>query len=320
VNLFDEIGFAVRMQVAAELAAAVQVSLGLKIQDFLDLAQQDPQMQGLPIDLLRVFLSEITISAGVYAKAALTAQAYAQLVITGTAIAQPAQQIQPGFNIVAGVGAGLKAGAGFRFFAAMEFDSVARFVARTVDLLVDSARDAAQAALAPASPQVSTLLIAARPVFKTTFRIAYEVGEYVALNAPAASSDGAQSVALRSTQVVLEEGQRFLLKCMTDAAFDALREAIRAWTGLLPQRWATAAAARNALANHLRQFPAEPFDGTPAATTYWSDLLDKVIDLAVALSSGNIEDRNMRSIAILWCAAQLALVANRAATPTRILM
>ena len=41
MNLFGEIGFAVRLQAIAELAAAVQVGLGLKIGDFLELAEQD---------------------------------------------------------------------------------------------------------------------------------------------------------------------------------------------------------------------------------------------------------------------------------------
>ena len=36
MNLFQEIGFAVRLQAIAELAAAVQVGLGLKIGDFLE--------------------------------------------------------------------------------------------------------------------------------------------------------------------------------------------------------------------------------------------------------------------------------------------
>src|SRR5437764_1369403 len=63
----------------------------------------------------------------------------AQVVVTGTAIAQPLLNIKPGFNIVAGIGAGLKAGAGFRVAAAMEFTDFSRFVARTVDVLVENA-------------------------------------------------------------------------------------------------------------------------------------------------------------------------------------
>src|SRR5436309_1874825 len=78
------LGAEVSGQAIAELAAAVQVGLQLKVGDFLEFAQNDPQAQGLPVELLRVFLSEVTIAAGVYAKAALTAQAYAQLVVTGT--------------------------------------------------------------------------------------------------------------------------------------------------------------------------------------------------------------------------------------------
>ena len=162
-------------------------------------------MRGLPIELLRVFLSEVNIKAGVYAKAALTAQAYAQLVVTGTAIAQPTKNIKPGFNIVAGAGVGLKAGAGFRVFAAMEIDDFSRFVARSVDVLVEKTCDELKDNLPSDSVVPRILLDAARPLFKTVLRTSYELGEYLALNAPAATASGAQEVALRCAQVALEE-------------------------------------------------------------------------------------------------------------------
>jgi hypothetical protein len=315
MNLFKEVGFAVRLQAIAELAAAVQVSLGLKFQDFLDLAQQDPQMRGLPIELLRVFLSEITVKGGLYAKAALTAQAYAQLVVTGTAIAQPALNIKPGFNIVAGVGAGLKAGAGFRVFAAMEFDDFSRFVARSVDVLVDNACSQAKAALPDADPAMHELLDAARPAFKIAFRTAYELGEYIAKNAPAANAAGSQNVAMRCTQVVLEEGQRFLLNALADAAFEALRVALRGWLALTPRaQWDAALPARRAFADHLRALPPEPFNANAANETWWNELITRLINVATAMLGSALDFSTLRAVAVLWSAVQLALVASRRVT------
>lgn len=314
MNLFQEIGFAVRLQAIAELAAAVQVSLGLKIGDFLALAERDPQMRGLPIDLLRVFLSEVNIKAGVYAKAALTAQAYAQLVITGTAVAQPTKNIRPGFNIVAGAGVGLKAGAGFRVFAAMEINDFSRFVARSVDVLVEKACDEIKTSLPSQEAEARVLLDAARPLFKTVLRTSYELGEYLALNAPAATAAGAQDVALRCAQVALEESQRFLLKGLTDAGFAALEAALRSWVGTLSQaQWDRTQSARRALANHLKSFPAEPFDGTPAIETYWNTLVARLIDLATAALGGSVDLQTQRFISVLWSASQLALIATRRA-------
>ena len=312
MNLFQEMGFAVRLQAIAELAAAVQVGLGLKIGDFLELAERDQQMRGLPIELLRVFLSEVNIKAGVYAKAALTAQAYAQLVVTGTAIAQPTKNIKPGFNIVAGAGVGLKAGAGFRVFAAMEIDDFSRFVARSVDVLVEKTCDELKDNLPSDSVVPRILLDAARPLFKTVLRTSYELGEYLALNAPAATASGAQDVALRCAQVALEEGQRFLLKGLTDAGFSALEATLRTWVATLSQtQWDRTLPARRSLASHLQAFPAEPFEGTPANETYWNTLVARLVDLTAAALGGTVDAQTQRLISVLWSAAQLALVANR---------
>ncbi len=315
MNLFGEIGFAVRLQAIAELAAAVQVSLGLKVGDFLELAGNDSNMRGLPVDLLRVFLSEIDIKAGLYAKAALTAQAYAQLVITGTAIAQPTRNLRPGFNIVAGMGVGLKAGAGFRVFAAMEFADFSRFVARSVDVLVDGACREAAAGLPAADATTRALLQAARPAFKMALRTAYELGEFIAVNVPPATAAGAEQVALRCAQVTLEEGQRFLLEGLTDAALQALRTAMQGWMApTLNARWRAARAVRRALSDHLDGFPAEPFDGAPATEAYWTTLVTRILDLATAMASGTLDQPTQRFVAVLWSAAQLALVAARRVT------
>ena len=315
MNLFGEIGFAVRLQAIAELAAAVQVSLGLKVGDFLELAGNDPNMRGLPVDLLRVFLSEVDIKAGLFAKAALTAQAYAQLVVTGTAIAQPSRNLKPGFNIVGGMGVGLKAGAGFRVFAAMEFDDFSRFVARSVDVLVDGACKEAASGLPAGDATSRALLDAARPAFKMALRTAYELGEFISLNAPQASAAGGEQVALRCVQVALEEGQRFLLEGLTDAAFQALKTAMLGWMApALNARWRAARSLRRALSDHLDGFPAEPFDGSPATEAYWATLVTRIIDLASSMAGGTLDAPTQRFIAVLWSAAQLALVAARRVT------
>ena len=62
--------------------------------------------------------------------------AYANLVISARAIQGPTAQDKPGFNFLAEMGAGLKAGAGFRVFASLGMPRFERFTARTIDLLV----------------------------------------------------------------------------------------------------------------------------------------------------------------------------------------
>ncbi len=180
-----------------------------------------------------------------------------QLVVTGTAIAQPSRNIKPGFNIVGGMGVGLKAGAGFRVFAAMEFADFSRFVARSVDALVDGASREAASGLPSADATSRALLDAARPVFKIALRTAYELGEFIALNAPQADAAGAEQVSLRCAQVALEESQRFLLEGLADAALQALRTAMLRLDGPATRTRAGVrhASLRRALSDHLDGFP-----------------------------------------------------------------
>jgi hypothetical protein len=137
LNLFDEIGLAVRLQAVTELAAGARLALALEIGDFLSLVDQDPMMQGVPARLLRVFLEEIDIGAAFYAKAAFSAEAYANVVVTDTALGDALKGTKPGFNISAGAGAGLSAGAGFEILANLGVRSFPRLVGRTADILID---------------------------------------------------------------------------------------------------------------------------------------------------------------------------------------
>ena len=99
MNLFDEVGLAIRLQAVAELAAGASLTLGLSLRDFIALVERDPLMQGVPLRLFRIFMEEVTIGGGLYAKAALSAMAYANVVVAGSAIAPPGGKA--GFNILA---------------------------------------------------------------------------------------------------------------------------------------------------------------------------------------------------------------------------
>jgi len=82
LDLFSEAGLAIRLQAIAEAAVGVTLGIGLKAGDFIALAEQDPHMRGVPIELLKVFLHELEIQGGVMAKAAVSAMAYANLAMT----------------------------------------------------------------------------------------------------------------------------------------------------------------------------------------------------------------------------------------------
>jgi hypothetical protein len=101
---------------------------------------------------------------------------------------------------------------------------------------------------------------------------------------------------------------------MADAAMDGFETALRGWLGSVGrQKWTSSLIQRRALADHLRTFPLEPFDGEPATEAYWNTLVSRVVDVATALTGPNIDAPTQRLIAVLWASAQLALVAMRRA-------
>ena len=258
LDLFDEAGIAVRLQAVAEAAAGVQLGIGLAFEDFLALAGNDPRLQGAPMQLLRIFLEELTFQGGVMAKAAAAAMAYANLVATGSLIKRGSRQ--PGFTIAAEAGVGLKAGAGFRVFARFGVDDPRRLVRRTIDVAVQETL----AAISPLLPaEARPLLAEAEAPLRIAFRSAFELGAALAENGGAFAGADKGKFALRLAQVGLEEMQRYVLERVVEFASDQLVAALRdlefdnaAWSAALPQR--------QALADRLRAAPPDPFEATNA--------------------------------------------------------
>jgi hypothetical protein len=111
-DIFDEAGAAVRLKIAAEAAAGVTLRLGLNLGDFLALARKDIRIKGLPLRLLVILLEEADVGGGLYAKAAVSAMAYVNVVAVLRAISGPSPEEKAGFSVLAEMGAGLKVGAG----------------------------------------------------------------------------------------------------------------------------------------------------------------------------------------------------------------
>ncbi len=314
MNLFSEVGLAIRLQAIAEIAAAVQASIGLNIGDFIQLVEEELDFRGFQTRLFRIFMEEIDIGVGVYAKAAFTAQAYANLIISGSFIKDTARNINPGFTVLGGFGAGLKGGAGYRVFGTLGLRNTSRFVARTVDLLVDNSYDQVAERVPPEELLTHLLIDGARTPTKIAFRIAYEAGDYIAGNNVPQDTQGAQKLALRCIQVILEESQRYLLSKMIEAGLRTiesyLKDRIRS---VSDGKWDQLFAQRRKLADKLYRMPADPFDTTrPQVLDYWHDLASECVNTAVAFSDvGQIDDDMKKGLALMWSAAQLFFVATK---------
>jgi hypothetical protein len=308
LNLFDEIGIAVRLQAVAELAAGARLALGLEIGDFLDLVDQDPQMRGMPAQLLRVLLEQVDISAGVYAKAAFSAEAYANVVITGTALNDPQRGLKPGFNISAGAGAGLSAGAGFEVLASIGIKSFPNLVARTADVLIDEVIGRIARSLPASEKNVGDVLQAARIPLKLAIRLTYELGAQLAKGVTHDQS-GQDSIANRVVQVCLEELQRATLEGMLRAGMNEVQSLIDALSRSA-NVWSACRAERLALAARLDAAPDELF--TIDAMSFWAEVAKAAA--ALGAKAANSIPGVVSSCAVLWCAAQLAEVVGSRAT------
>src|SRR3990167_2352358 len=79
LNLFDEFGFAARAEAIAEAAAGLEADLGLSIGDFILLAQRDQDLIGLPLELLLLFLEEVSIGGAFEVNVYASAKAHASI-------------------------------------------------------------------------------------------------------------------------------------------------------------------------------------------------------------------------------------------------
>jgi hypothetical protein len=318
LNLFDEAGAAVRVKAVAEAAAGIQAGLGLTIGDFVELAQQIIGDQGVSIRLLILFLDEVDLTAGVYAKVSASAQAQAYATIVGTLVENSARGTKPGFNIVAGAGLGLAAGAGVRLFARAGLRDFARFYANAVDLVVDGVFNEVFLRLGSvAGAELTAALDVARPLFKIAFRLGYDVGDFIAKSQPPQNADGAAALTARAVAVVFEESQRYLLRNFIVAGIRQLQAALAPRIAALDSAGeARIKPTRDTLVALLRSRPENLFDvSDPATQQFWIDAIADILNLVSKIFAGtNPSPDVVRAMTATWCAMQLMIVATKRAT------
>jgi hypothetical protein len=151
------------------------------------------------------------------------------------------------------------------------------------------------------------------PVAGTCFRVAYEIGDFLANQQQQAKHDpqGAANICNHVVGIILEEAQRFLFNRFVDVGLRSIERLVTddvpnlaqgLWDGLLPQR--------RALADVLRRMPAEPYQPTDDNLSYWSDLIARTASLIAALPS-SASDEVTRGLAITYAAAELLTEATR---------
>ena len=304
LNLFEEIGLAVRLKASAEAAAGVSLRVGVNVGDFLDLIEGDLGLEGLPPRLAAILLEEATFGGGVYAKAAAAAMAYANLVVACRAVQGPTPQEKPGFSVLAEMGAGLKAGAGVRVFFDAPVDNFSRLVQRMVDAVVDEVAAGVRDAVTLTATEEDALVDVFRVVAKTAFRVAYETG--VLLGTPpgvAQDATGARTLALRCAQVIQEEIQRVVLDAGVRGALIELQRQVAASLDAASTTSDVAAASIEALADTLDAMPDEPL--SVDAQAYWTGLFTQAVDVMQRLAGATPPASLVAPAATAWAALAL---------------
>jgi hypothetical protein len=311
MDLFSQAGFAAQLKATAEAAVGVRLRLGLTLGDFIAAVEADPAMAGVPAKIFRAFVEEVSIGGGVYAKAAVSAMVYASVVVAGRLV--PGQHDPPGFTISAEAGAGLKAGGGYRVFANLDIANPRRMVGRIIDTVVDGTLDEISRLLPDDAPQEHReLLLAAAPAAKIALRNAFELGELIATDQAPQDAAGAQRMALRCVQVVLEETQRFVVDRVTRLGLDLVNDLLG--SDISQSQWDAARTEREQLAASLAAMPPEPFLAVQSNLDYWTQLIDDILSLAARFGAGTAPASWRQPAAMIWAATQLAYMATRQVT------
>lgn len=324
LNLFDEFGFSVKAEAIAEAAAGVEVALGLSIGDFVLLAKRDPNLIGLPLEILLLFLEEVSIGGSFEINVSASAKAHASVSVAGTIIEKAGDKA--GFYYTVDAGVGLAAGVGMGFKAGAEFKDFRRFFGRAVDKSVDTTiqeilklipsnlkLNTNSNGLNPNDPNLNLnpWFEAFSPIAKIALRIAYDVGLKIAENNPGHSQNDAAVLCDEAIKTFLEESQRFIFNKLLESGIDSIRKLLEQEVPNLPVGiWDAAIQERTDLAGQLLAMPAEPFQDSSDNLTYWETLIEKSIALVIAI--GNPDPELTKSISIIYCTTELLMEAIRA--------
>lgn len=310
LNLFSEFGLAARAEAIAEAAAGVRADFGLSIGDFVLLAQRDPASVGLPMEMLLLFLEEVSIGGEFEVNVSASAKAHASLTITGRVIEK--QGNKAGFFYTIDAGVGLAAGVGMGFGVGAEFKDFRRFFGRATDRAVDAVVLEIASRVGTSNRNVVAIAEAFAPVAKIALRTAYDVGQKISENNPVASTQNMSTLCNEVVKTVLEECQRFLLNGMLQGAVDGLHSVLRQKAAALGDAaWQAALSQRSALASRLLAMPDDPFQPTEGNIDYWHALVSSAGDLLDKVYGSNADPAAMEGLCILYATSELLIEAVR---------
>jgi hypothetical protein len=220
IDLFEQAGIIAQLTAEAEAAAWITAEVGLDIETLEQMARV--RLSGIWLELLEIFLAELTVSAGIWAGVSFSAEAYGRAYLVGNLL-ETADGSSPGFTFEAGYGAGWGHGQGYEFLANLGLTDPARLLNRLSDEIA-AAMGQQLSALASSLPAADAAAAeAALPyldfVLPLASRAAFEAG--VALAETGGQAAGHATVAV--TQSFAREAQQWLLSKLTEVGLAAIK-------------------------------------------------------------------------------------------------
>lgn len=220
LDLFGDAGIVARFRAQVELAAFVRATVGLAVDEFYALVR-DHVPDGPMTELLGIFLDEVVVEAGVWARASFSAQVLGEAAITGTL--NPNAPGGPGFTAVARYALGWGAGAGIDIMANVGIEDPRRLLDRlgrhSAAILVREARAGADRL----DPPASVMLRGSVPVLDLLLPLAMGTAFQVGFDLATAEGPEARDRATRAVvRSFVEQAQRQLLRGLVSVALEQL--------------------------------------------------------------------------------------------------
>lgn len=302
LDFFTECGAVCRLSAAAEAGVYGSLSVGLALEDFRRAFVKD--QSGIALRLGEIFLDEVVVEGGVWAKAAITAQAMVNCSIAGSLLPDPRTRRVPGFVASFDWGLGFLYGTGMAFFARIGFRDPKRLVSRTADELTAIALELVEK---KGGRDVKATVPYARMLLPVAIRASYELGVLSVQE----SGTGARTKAReRLAEIVRTEASGFasellvatglvrMRKLMEDPAIAAAAKALTA---------DKAAAARKALEDFQAALPKRP------SLTSVPKLIDPFLDFVRIVAPAKRAEW-IDAAATVWSALAVLAAGRAAAT------
>ena len=292
-NVFKRFGATAGAEAIAEAAVYGRIAVNVTVQRLVELLEaeiDDP----VALRLVLLFLEEVELEGGIWAKAAFTAQASAVAEVAGRL-----GDTNSEWSIRTRVSAGFEAGAGVEVYLGLRTDQGLRLYRRAVDEVVGMVVDEVRPHLPPhLRPALETAHLAAPMLLEA----AYVFGQLDVLG----TVGNADSLVAPFVRTCAERGRQWIAERGVDIGLTLLREAVETHLGV--QLAALSQDQRTELAQGLTQLAQMIRTGRDDEATVLS-AVGGILDLFdVAL--GGLPVTIIQPVTTIWASAVVALAAR----------